>query len=143
MSLAEIKAEFADIDVAMILKDIRDQNMDVPKLFKTLDPSGNGRLDVIQFADLINLGSRTASKAEVDLLFRVVDKDCRGYLTEADLQNAFKNIELTLDRNVSGNPKDLFMPLVYKIRVKLSLRADAIFTKFRNDNRKVTVLELA
>ena len=35
------------------------------------------------------------------------------------------------------------MPLVYKIRVKLSLRADAIFTKFRNDNRKVTVLELA
>jgi hypothetical protein len=143
VSLAEIKAEFADIDVAMILKDIRDQNMDVPKLFKTLDPSGKGRLDVIQFADLINLGSRTASKAEVDLLFRVVDKDCRGYLTEADLQNAFKNIELTLDRNVSGNPKDLFMPLVYKIKIKLSLRADAIFTKFRNGNNKVTILEIA
>lgn len=47
MSLAEIKAEFADIDVAMILKDIRDQKMDVTKLFKTLDPSGKGRLDVI------------------------------------------------------------------------------------------------
>lgn len=77
------------------------------------------------------------------MLFRVVDKDCRGYLTETDLQNAFKNIELTLDRNVSGNPKDLFMPFVYKIKIKLSLRADAIFTKFRNGNNKVTIMELA
>jgi len=35
------------------------------------------------------------------------------------------------------------MPLAYKIKVKLSLRADAIFTKFRNGNSKVTILELA
>lgn len=47
VSLVEIQAEFADIDVAMVLKDMKDSKMDIHLMFKTVDPSGKGHLDVM------------------------------------------------------------------------------------------------
>lgn len=76
VSLTEIQKEFADINVAMVLKDIKEsgKEMGLDKMFKAVDSIESGKLNVVQFAELISLGSKSASKDEIDLLFRIVDK---------------------------------------------------------------------
>lgn len=74
LSLAEIQAEFADIEVALVLRDIKESGFDYKKLFASVDTSDKGKLDVLEFAQLINLSSKSCSKSEIDFLFRVVDK---------------------------------------------------------------------
>lgn len=67
----------------MVLKDIKEsgKEMGLDKMFKVVDSSESGKLNVIQFAELISLGSKSAAKDEVDLLFRIVDKQHKGYIT--------------------------------------------------------------
>jgi hypothetical protein len=67
------------------------------------------------------------------LLFRVVDTQNKGYLTQQDLQNAFSNIESVLDSEIKAAPKDLFMPLLFKVKSRLNLNGDAIYHKFKNE----------
>ena len=109
--------------------------MDMKKGFKAADPNETGRLDVMQFAELIKLGAKTASKMEMDTLFRVVDKQGKGYLTEQDLTYALANIGSVLNQEMVVLPKDLLMPLLYKLKNVIVINADGVFTKFRNETK--------
>lgn len=117
----------------MVLKQMKDSNIDINQAFAAVDTQGQGKIDVMQFAELVNLGSKSASKSEVDLLFRVVDKQNKGYLEKMDLTEAFNNIESVLNSKINTLPKDLFMPLFEKVRNRLNLSGDAIYDKFKNE----------
>lgn len=78
--MIEIQAEFADVNVALVLKDIKESELDLKRVIETVDTSGKGQLGVIEFAELISLGSKQASKQEVDLLFKVVDSQNKGFI---------------------------------------------------------------
>lgn len=70
---------------------------------------------------------KTTPKAEIDILFKAVDKEYKGYITKADLKNAMNQIHALLHANIVISPKDLFMPLLNKITKRLSLGAEAIY----------------
>ena len=48
---------------------------------------------MFEFAELINLAVASTGAAEIDLLFKVVDKESKGYLTIKDMQHAFDHSE--------------------------------------------------
>jgi len=70
--------------------------MSVDKLFDTVNTTGDGKLNILQFSELVTLGAKKTSKNEIDLLFRAVDKQHKGFLTKADLKAAFDNIDQVL-----------------------------------------------
>jgi len=70
---------------------------------------------------------KTTPKAEIDILFKAVDKEYKGYLTKADLKSAMSQIDSVLQANIVISPSDLFMPLLNKITKRLSLGAEAIY----------------
>lgn len=106
--------------------------MSVDKLFDTVNTTGDGKLNIMQFAELVTLGAKKTSKNEIDLLFRAVDKQHKGFLTKADLKAAFDNIDYVLASNVLISPKDLLIPFLKKMRNRLNLTPEAVFNKFRN-----------
>lgn len=50
-----------------------------------------------------------------------------------DLSEAFNNIESVLNSKINTLPKDLFMPLLEKVRNRLNLSGEAIYDKFKNE----------
>lgn len=112
----------------MVLRELQNTKKTVEDLFKIVKQDlDDDKLSIIQFAELINLGVRTTPRSEIDILFKAVDKNHKGYLTKADLKQAISEIDSVLQANVVISPKDLFMPLLYKITKRLSLGAEAVF----------------
>lgn len=115
----------------MILKEMK--GIDIKKLFATVDVNENGKLDVVEFAELINLGCKSASQEEVNLLFNVLDKQNLGYLTLQDITQVDYN--KILEVQIQTQPNDLFMPLMHKLKHRLNLRADAVYDKYQNNDK--------
>lgn len=133
IDLNEVKLELSNVNAAMVLRELKNTKKTVEDLFKIVKQgSDDDKLMINQFAELINLGVKTTPKDEIDILFKAVDRSHKGYLTKADLKNAMAEIDSVLQANVVISPKDLFMPLLYKITKRLSLGADAVFQKFRD-----------
>lgn len=87
IDLNEVKLELANVNAAMVLRELQNTKKTVEDLFKIVkQDSDDDKLTIIQFAELINLGVRTTPKAEIDILFKAVDKNHKGYLTKADLK---------------------------------------------------------
>lgn len=55
-------------------------------------------------------GCGTKGKSEIDLLFKVVDKEGKGFLTKDDLKKSFEDCEAALDVKVFMTPKDVILP---------------------------------
>lgn len=128
IDLNEVKLELANVNAAMVLRELQNTKKTVEELFKTVKQDyDNDKLTIVEFSELINLGVRTTPKAEIDILFKAVDKNHKGYLTKADLKSAIAEIDSVLQANVIISPKDLFMPLLYKITKRLSLGAEAVY----------------
>ena len=58
----------------------------------------------MKFAEIVKLGCGTKPKSEIDLIFRAVDKQQKGFLTKADLKAAFDDIENVLSSKVLVSP---------------------------------------
>jgi Ca2+-binding EF-hand superfamily protein len=65
---------------------------------------------VVDFAELVKLGAKSAGRDEVDLLFKVVDTSGKGYLTPEDMKNAFSQVEQSLEIKVFMTPNDIILP---------------------------------
>jgi Ca2+-binding EF-hand superfamily protein len=133
IELDEVKLELANVNAALVLKDLKNCGKTVEELFKVAKfGKDDDKLTIVELAELINLGVKTTPKTEVDIIFRAVDKKHNGYLTKADLKSAMEQVDSVLQASVVVSPNDLWMPLLTKIRKRLSLGADAIFTKFKD-----------
>lgn len=131
VGLLEVQAELRDISADLILKKLKTVSS-LKKMFYALDMEGRGFIDVTQFSEMVEIGYKKVPQPETDLLFRVVDNLSKGFVTLDDLTKAFSSTEAVQVLPVTSSPKDLFMPLLYKLKFKLNLNADSIFTKFKD-----------
>lgn len=64
----------------------------------------------MEFAELVKLGAKSAGRDEIDMLFKVVDKEGKGYLTAQDIKQSFTQVEQSLEIKVFMTPKDIILP---------------------------------
>ena len=60
------------------------------------DNDRSGTIDVVEFGDVLDAAYTKLSKEELDNIFRLVDRNNRGRLTEQDLRTAFADKERSL-----------------------------------------------
>lgn len=83
IDINEVKLELANVNAAMVLRELKNTKKTVEELFKIVKQgSDDDKLTIIQFAELINLGVKSTPKDEIDILFKAVDKNHKGYLTK-------------------------------------------------------------
>ncbi len=71
----EVKLELANVNAAMVLRELKNTKKTVEELFKIVKQGADDdKMTIVQFAELINLGVKTTPKAEIDILFKAVDK---------------------------------------------------------------------
>jgi len=118
VTVDELRSELDVINAAYVLDQIKKTcdesaggNSTIDKLFETIDDDESGHIDVLEFSKLVNIAYRETGKSEVDLLFKLVDKYQRGYLTKEDFKNAFEKSDFGLDAEIFITPNDILWPL--------------------------------
>lgn len=98
LSLIEMKKELSDIYAAQVLSQMK-QTFDLRDLKKfdqaweAYDNDNSGKMEVPEFAELIQTSVGSTDKESIDILFRMLDKDHKGYLTKNDLMKSMQNVD--------------------------------------------------
>jgi Ca2+-binding EF-hand superfamily protein len=72
--------------------------MKVDEVFNSVDADNNDKLDVDEFATLVDLMiSSGKNESEIEMLFTAVDKTGKGYISRSDLAEALN--QKTMDLN--------------------------------------------
>ena len=97
---------------------------------KTYDNNNSGKIEIAEFSEMINDNCETQSSTTIDLIFRFVDRQNKGFVTPDDLDKALKQKEDLLTTQMSLSPTDLFLPLATVIKKRLTQSTQAIFDSF-------------
>ena len=62
-------------------------------MFADYDSDNNGKLEVHEFAECVKHCAGAANPPEIDMLFKVCDRDAKGYLSVTDIEHAFTHVE--------------------------------------------------
>ena len=62
-------------------------------MFNIYDSDDNRRLEVHEFADCVKHTAQAANAPEIDMLFKVCDREGKGYLLVSDIEYAFAHVE--------------------------------------------------
>ena len=90
-------------------------------MFKTYGTdSDDTKLDVFEFSEIVDMATGKQDPEEIDLLFKVIDKQAKGYLSVEDLQSAFENSEDVFIKKVQIQPSDILIPLATKTKARLN-----------------------
>ena len=105
------------------------------------DADKSNSIDVVEFGDVLSSTWRKIDRQELDAIFRVIDRNNRGFLTEQDLRNAFANKEAALVDVPFINANDLLLPLFTKAHNVDHIPNSRLWSKFSREG-KMQVEEL-
>ena len=134
ISQDELIAELSNIHAAMQIEKLNEivtQNKKTAADFvKTYDNNNSGKIEIAEFSEMINDNCETQSSTTIDLIFRFVDRQNKGFVTPDDLDKALKQKDDLLTTQMSLSPTDLFLPLATVIKKRLTQSTQAIFDSF-------------
>ena len=70
----------------------------------------SGKMKIGEFAEFIKDGVKSADKEEIDLLFKVLDKQGKGYLAKEDLFDSMSKVDTYLHVTAFITPNDILLP---------------------------------
>ena len=74
--------------------------MNLDELFKKIDKSGDGQLDVKEFTFLINIIDPTADNFTVNVIFEKIDDDRSGFVTLKEFKSMLLEKDYSYDYKI-------------------------------------------
>lgn len=94
---------------------------------------------MLEFAELVEAATGKTDPAEIDLLFKVIDKQARGYLTAEDLHRALENSGDVFVQKVQIQPSDILIPLATKTKERMGRTTQQLFDHFKGADAQISV----
>lgn len=134
ISLDEIIAELSSIHAALQIEKLNEivvQNKKKAADFiRTYDNNNSGKIEITEFSEMINDNCETQSATTIDLIFRFVDRQNKGFVTPDDLDKALNRKDDLLTAQMNLSPTDLFLPLATVVKKRLTQSTQAVFDSF-------------
>lgn len=147
ITMDELWLELKQINCALVLDSIKKtsnvgskdaKNKRTMKEFiNVYDNDNDGQIDVVEFAEMVNTATEKTDPEEIDLLFKTIDKQAKGYITSDDLQKAFDDANQVFIKKVLIQPSDILLPLATKTKSRLTRTTQQLFDHFKGDDNYV------
>ena len=87
--------------------------------FVTFDNDRNDKMTIDEFDEFIKHAAEDTDKATVEYIFKLIDRDNKGYISKEDLKRVLEHEEEVLKSATIITPIDVLLPLGHTIKNRL------------------------
>lgn len=123
---------------------VQKNSLDIDKVFSCFDKKKSSKLEFKEFQELLQIIDKNLTQKEVEYVFKIIDKDCSGFIDQEEFREVFKNANLKSVGKIESNELDekanKTISTLREIIFKNNLDIKKIFKNF--DKSKTGVLTL-